>query len=242
MQCADCRESVSAGLDGEDGPGEAAAVDEHLRGCGACRTYAEDAARITRLTRTRLAEDLPDLTQALLPRWTAPRRSRHADTVRLGLAGVAVGQVALAIAGATAAMAPGHHDDTLTGASMAHLGNESSAWNLALGVAFGWVAGQRHRPVQALLPVVAAFVAVLTVLSVVDLVLGRVDPQRLLGHGLVVTGLGLLLVHRRLSRDGGGSADRATEPRPASRSASAAPAAPAHRYVDGLDPTGRSAA
>lgn len=69
MGCGDCRKAISSRLDGEELPGEAEQVDEHLAGCEPCRAFAERAARVTRLTRTRVAEAVPDLAWRRLRAW-----------------------------------------------------------------------------------------------------------------------------------------------------------------------------
>ncbi|WP_075300816.1 MULTISPECIES: zf-HC2 domain-containing protein [unclassified Pseudonocardia] len=66
IDCQLCREVVSAALDGEAAPEERAAADVHLDGCPACRTYAAGAERVTRLTRVRPAEEVPDIAAAVL--------------------------------------------------------------------------------------------------------------------------------------------------------------------------------
>ena len=259
MRCDDCRDAISARLDGEDGPGESAAVDAHLATCGSCRAFADDAARVTRLARTRLADEGPDLVPQLLAAWDARQpdpvavptrrgRERATDLVRVALGGLAVGQMGLGMAGIVAATDPAHHDMTLSGASVAHFSHESAAWNLALGVAFLWVALRGTRTASALVPVLSAFVGVLVVLSVPDLLAGRVDPSRLVGHGLVVAGLVLLLAHRLLARGGGGGATGAADHDLATADESwvtAWPVPEAHRrWGDGpgLDPTARRVA
>jgi predicted anti-sigma-YlaC factor YlaD len=209
MRCEDFREAISARLDGEDLPGEADAVDAHLRTCADCRAFADRAARVTRLTRVRLAEPEPDLVEAVLAA-DPPRsvRTRAAGAVRLALGGLGVGQAALAISGIAAAAGHDHGAVELAGGSAEHLIHESSAWNLAIGVAF-LLAATGSRRVTGLVPVLGAFIAALAVLSVLDLVGGRVEVERLLGHGLALAGLVLLIVLRRLADDGGDGAGRA---------------------------------
>src|ERR1700754_2605503 len=271
LDCRQCREAVSARLDGEDPPGGAAGAERaeaHLVTCTACREFVDDAAHITRLARTRPVEEVFDLMPALLEAWTdaapereeaAAERRRHAlrrrwalDIVRAGLGAVALGQLSLA----GASIAATGSDEThvampgmgLSGASAAHFSHESAAWNLALGVAFGWVALGRFRPSAGLVPMIAAFVGVLTALSVPDLFAGRVDPSRLVGHGVVVIGLVLLLVFRILHRDdggrtagAGGRARRAPVPGPLSGSLIPV-RGPDGRGGHGLEPPGRRAA
>jgi predicted anti-sigma-YlaC factor YlaD len=204
MRCADCRDGISARLDGEDLPGEAAAVDAHLAGCAECRRFADRAAHVTRLTRTREAEPGPDLVAAVVAAAPPARPRLGAGAVRLGLGAVGLGQCALAVSGIVAVGAA-HHGVELAGASAAHLSHESAAWNLALAVGFLWVAAGTTR-LSGLVPLVAAFVGVLTVLSALDVLGGSVDPGRLLSHGLVVAGLVLLVVLQRITRRGGGGA------------------------------------
>ena len=91
-------------------------------------------------------------------------------------------------------------------ADAAHMTHESAAWNLALAVGFLWVATGSGRRTAGLVALVGAFVGVLTVLSLLDLLDGQVDPARLATHVLVVVGFVLLLVLQRIDRRGGGDA------------------------------------
>jgi predicted anti-sigma-YlaC factor YlaD len=236
--CGDCRDAISARLDGEDLPGESDRVDAHLARCADCRAFAERAARVTRLTRTRAAEPVPDLTAAVLAAAPPPVGARRADAIRLALGAVGVGQIALAVSGVLAGA--GHQGTVqLAGASAVHFSHESSAWNLALAVGFLWAAVGGSR-LSGLVTVVGAFVGVLALLSVADVVDGRVDPGRLITHGMVVAGFLLLVALRRSTRDGGGGAgvppvertgtDRSRAPRWTGRARDAG---------DGLAPTAR---
>jgi predicted anti-sigma-YlaC factor YlaD len=226
MRCEDCREAISARLDGEEltdvepAADLDAAVDEHLDDCAECREFAERAARITRLARIRPAEPTPDLLPGILaalegePAGTAsddeptrpadrPGTRRALDGVRVALGLLGIGQVGLAVAGVVGATAGSAGGSTLAGATMAHFSHESAAWNFAIGVAFLWAAAV-SRPAGGLVPVIGAFTGLLTVLSVADLLAGRVDAARLAGHLVVAAGLLLLLLHRRLSDHGDG--------------------------------------
>lgn len=210
MACGDCQDAISARLDGEDLPGESEQVDVHLERCAGCRAFAGRAAQVTRLTRTRTVEPVPDLVAAVLAAAPEPVRLRRVDAVRLALAAVGIGQFALAVSGVLAGV--DHHGGVeLAGASVVHFSHESSAWNLALAVGFLWVAVSGART-AGLVPVVGSFVGVLAVLSLLDVLGGRVDPSRLLTHGLVVAGFVLLVVPRRISGDGGGGTGRSTAP------------------------------
>jgi predicted anti-sigma-YlaC factor YlaD len=266
MRCEDCRDAISARMDGEDSPGLGepgvvdATVEAHLTTCATCRTFVDRAAHVTRLARIRPADPVPDVLPGLLAaldsssiteRPTATRtrddgrssvRERAFDGVRLALGAVGVGQLVLAVNGIVVGTDLGH-DVQVAGTSMAHFAHESSAWNLALGVAFLWVAGTTSRRTSGLVPMIGAFVALLVALSVPDMVTGRVHPDRLTGHTLVIAGLVLLMLHRRLSR-GGGGASTASGPLDGDTSATAAVIGP-HRLDDatdgegGLKPTAR---
>ncbi|CAL9418624.1 putative protein [Actinosynnema sp. ALI-1.44] len=196
MDCETCREALSARLDGEEEPVPAAAVDAHLSGCPACRAWSDHAATLTRALRLRPVVAVPDLTDAVLAQ--APTRGWYP---RLGLAGVAVAQLTLGLAqllGANPAAAHG----------AGHLFNESTAWNLALGLGLLWTA-LRPRATSGMLPVVAGFVVVVGVYSFRDLAGGVVSVGRVTSHAIVLLGLLLLVVvHRgRRDPDGGRAAD-----------------------------------
>jgi hypothetical protein len=66
MDCIQCREALSARLDGEESGAESGAVDAHLAICVACCRFADDAARVTRLARTAVAIPAPDVTVKLV--------------------------------------------------------------------------------------------------------------------------------------------------------------------------------
>jgi Putative zinc-finger len=66
VDCAQCREALSARLDGEESEAEQAAIDGHLASCTICRWFAEEAAYVTRLARTTAVTQQPDVTVQLL--------------------------------------------------------------------------------------------------------------------------------------------------------------------------------
>ncbi|WP_232534217.1 zf-HC2 domain-containing protein [Plantactinospora sp. KBS50] len=207
---------MSARIDGEDDPGERAPVDAHLHGCAACRRWQDDAVLVTRLARTGLVGPPPEVSEELLAALPLPRRRlglparwrggaglprlRGLDVLlRAALGALGVVQVFLGLAqvsGFTLTSTGAHH-----GGDPYHLWHESAAWNVAIGAGFGWVALRRSRP-TGLMPVLTAFVAVLGLLSVNDLVTGTVGVTRLLSHGLLVAGYVILAVlHRREPAD-----------------------------------------
>lgn len=193
LDCAACREELSAELDGEGDPACRPAVLAHLEDCAACTGWRERAAVVTRLTRTAPAEAAPDLVARVLP--AAPRPRRWRLGARLALVAVGVAQIvlgALSVVGAT-----GHGGAAmLGGADMAHMSHETAAWNLALGAAF--LAGAWWtRHLAGLLPVLGAFIVVLGVLSGLDLAAGRVEPDRVATHALLLVGFALTVLVAR---------------------------------------------
>ena len=66
MDCTQCREAVSARLDGEEGPRESSAVDAHLAACPECSQFSDDVARVTQLARGAPATHAPDISMRVL--------------------------------------------------------------------------------------------------------------------------------------------------------------------------------
>jgi predicted anti-sigma-YlaC factor YlaD len=223
MDCDSCREAVSAALDGESDAAEQARVEEHLAGCAACRAWREDAVVVTRRARTGVAEPAPDLVARVVGAAPGPRVRCWAAAARVGLGVVGAAQ---ALVGLASLLGASQQHDAMAadpmmvlGAGMAHATHESAAWNLALGVAF--LAGALWtRHLAGLLPVLGAFIAVLAVLSGIDLVAGRVEPVRVVSHLVLVAGflLGLAVV-RLAPRHGAGPSPggRWRTPRPQPR-------------------------
>ena len=201
MGCEHFRDELSARLDGEDDPGAAAAVDQHLAGCEACRQWWERVGAVTQLARAAAAQPVP----ALSPQAMATVLAAAAETTRgprkvaalwLALLAVGLGQFLLGIAQISnyaVSQADHAHTGAVASVSSGHLWHESAAWNVAIGAALAWLAWRRNRP-AALIPVMTAFVAVLGLLTANDALAGRVDASRILSHSLVLTGYALLLV------------------------------------------------
>ena len=170
MRCEDCRDAISARMDGEDPEVAADAVEGHLAGCAACHAFADRAAHVTRLARIRPAENHPDVLPELIAALDAgafrpvPRRTGRAiarDGMRVALAVLGIGQLALALSGIVAATGAAGGTGELAGASMRHFSHESAAWNLALGVAFLWAVGGTARRAGGLVPVIVGLVLLL---------------------------------------------------------------------------------
>jgi predicted anti-sigma-YlaC factor YlaD len=194
MSCDRYREALSARLDGEPAGLPAAEVDAHLAGCPDCAAWQAAALRATRLVRLAPAPEVPDLSAAVLAAVAVPppavrfaarggARDRPGAVLRAGVVLVAIGQAAVG----WPALALG--EQTL-GAPL-HVAHESGAWNLALAVALLAIA-RRPRHASGLLPLLAAFVGVLAIFSVPDIIAGHVPVQRLADHGLLVGGLVLV--------------------------------------------------
>jgi predicted anti-sigma-YlaC factor YlaD len=219
MACERWREMLSAQLDGEDDPADRPRVDEHLAGCAGCREWLDRAATVNRLTRTGVVADVPDLSAAILAalpaspppaarrpgrgfRWRRPVPALGA-ALYVALAGVGAVQLILGLAQVGGAASSGHAHTGL-GATPGHLWHESTAWNVAVGAGFLFIALRRSRP-TGLVPMLTAFVGMLLLLSVNDLTAGRVDATRLVSHGFVLLGYLLVVALSRV-------ADRSARP------------------------------
>jgi predicted anti-sigma-YlaC factor YlaD len=209
LDCTACREELSAELDGEGDPARRPDVRAHLAACADCAEWREQAAVVTRLTRTAPAEAGPDLVAVVLP--AAPRPRRWRLGARVALMAVGVGQIVLGVLSLVGVGGHGAGTVMLGGADMAHMSHETAAWNLALGAAF--VAGAWWtRHLSGLLPVLGAFIVVLGVLSGLDLAAGRVEPDRVATHALLLVGFALaVLVARAGPVRGPGSAPHAAD-------------------------------
>lgn len=204
VDCDTCRAALSARLDGETPPVPAERVEHHLAACPACRSWEQRARDLSRALRVRPVRPVPDVSRSVLraaaTRRSRPVRWRAVRWQRVLLACIAVCQIALGVAqipGLPGTHHGNHADRVLTAG---HLFNESTAWNIALGLGLLWCA-HRVRASAGLIPVLSAFLAVLTGFCAVDFINGAVSVSRLTAHGLLVLGLAcLLLVHRSTTR------------------------------------------
>lgn len=201
--CEQYREALSAWLDGEDDPAERHVVEDHLAGCTECREWVDSAATVTRLARTSLVGTVPELDERLLAAAPGPGRLRLAITLRVLLGVLGAVQFVLGAAQIAGIAGTRHlHDLSGTTVPANHLWHESAAWNVAIGAGFAWIALRRTRPV-GILPTLTAFVAVLTLLSANDMIVGRVDVSRILSHGFIVAGYLIILALTRPALDPG---------------------------------------
>ncbi|MFF0372332.1 zf-HC2 domain-containing protein [Micromonospora sp. NPDC005087] len=207
MGCEQWREGLSAQLDGKATSAEQDDADAHLGGCAGCRRWFEQAAAVTRRSRLTLSAPAGDLTDSILAVLPSPApsltrfRERLALTLRAVLGLVGALQLVLGLAQIGRGPSGGHDHASAIGSG--HLWHESAAWNVAIGAGFLFVA-VRRTPTTGLLPTLSAFVGTLVLLSVNDLLTGRVDPTRLISHGFLLTGYTIVvaLSRSRLRPDG----------------------------------------
>lgn len=196
VDCEICREALSALIDGETTPVPADRVEHHLAGCAPCQSWEHQARELSRTLRVRPVERTPDLVQSVVTLAASRRGGEPRRWPRALLACVAVCQIALGVSqllGLHHTLGQTHPGGALTAG---HLFNESTAWNIALGLGLLWCA-LRVRASAGLVPVLSAFLVVLTCFSIVDFVNAAVSVGRLASHGLLVLGLVfLLMVHR----------------------------------------------
>jgi predicted anti-sigma-YlaC factor YlaD len=203
-----------------------------LQRCECCRGYSAHAARVTRLSRTTLAAESPDIVEAVLSAVPRPRRPALVSVLRVLLAVVGLAQVALGAAELRGAAGPAGM--RMDGASMMHFGHEIAAWDIALGVGFCWVAWRRSRSV-GVVPTLATFIVVLTGFGVADLASGQVGLSRFLLHLWALAGLILLIMIDRGRPPAGPGTPRDSDPDHHRLSLVSAPAArsgPATRPPD----------
>lgn len=203
MDCHECREIVSARLDGEDRPGEWDAARSHLAGCAACRRFAAAGEELRRTTRVVPAEPVPDLTAAVLAavgdasagpagRAGPTGSSDLPRTLRRVLVFVAVVQIAIAVPAVVAG-------DPASGSD--HLARHLGAFDIALAVGFLLVASRPARFLTGTFPVVLAAVVGVIAVSAIDLVSGRGAGGTEIAHVTDVAGvLAMWLLGRTSAR------------------------------------------
>ena len=142
MDCTQAREALSAFLDGEATEVPRTDLDTHLGRCAACRHFLDEAGTIDALAHAvgNGSGRITDVTARVL---AAARAERHrpdpwSSSLRLGLVGVAVAQLVLAV--------PGLVYGTDEGAPI-HVAHEVGAWDLALAIGFLFAA---WRPLRAI--------------------------------------------------------------------------------------------
>jgi predicted anti-sigma-YlaC factor YlaD len=187
MQCARFREAISARLDDESLGMPARELDDHLAGCRACGTWAEDVARVTRRARLAPSPAVPDLTATVLA--ALPRELPGAgEAARSRVVGAALRVVLVALGIAQAGLAwPALTSGEDAMSAPVHMAHESGAWNLAVAAAFLAVAGGPRLAAGAL-PFLGSFAALLVPVTLADLAAGHVHADRAVAHLLLVAG------------------------------------------------------
>jgi predicted anti-sigma-YlaC factor YlaD len=180
MECTQCRELLSAALDGEATGPEVAAAAGHLADCAPCQAYAGEAGRLHRRARLTAAPRVPDLTEPILRRvrHDAPAR-RSVRALRLALVAVAAVQLVAGVVSVVGQPA-GHGDHVVQ-----HLG----AVDLALAAGFALVAWRPARARTGFLPVASVLVATCMTLSVLDAARGHDETLRVVSHAAAFGGL-----------------------------------------------------
>lgn len=189
MRCDAAREAISALLDGDLCEAGQDALERHLASCASCRAWQEAAHRLTRLARIQRSpapRPPASLYEALRAERARSTTAWHAPAslagARVGLAAVALGQLALSV------------PMLLLGedrSAPVHVAHEMGSLDLAL--ALGFLAAVR-RPARALgmLSLVGVAALLLVVTAVVDLVGGRTTLLDETPHLAVVAGWLLL--------------------------------------------------
>jgi predicted anti-sigma-YlaC factor YlaD len=205
--CEQTRDHLSAALDGaataDRDADDAEYAERHLAECEACSAWWERVRALSRLTRTAAWVPTPGLGEAAMTAIlaAAPRRpSRLANVLRIALFCVGLAQFLLGVS----------QIGDLGASEHGHLWHESASWNVAVGAALAWLAWRRTRP-GGLLPVMTAFVGVLTLLTINDALIATVEFSRILSHGFVLVGYALLLL---LNRQGFGEPPASSDQRP----------------------------
>ncbi|WP_194822642.1 zf-HC2 domain-containing protein [Micromonospora sp. S-DT3-3-22] len=220
MGCEQWREILSAQLDGEATLAEQAGADVHLDGCATCRRWYDQAAAVTRRTRLTLTAPGPDLTHVVVVAPPAPRRLRDRLVLplRAGLALIGAVQLVLGLAQIGRGPTAPHAHDALGALGSGHLWHEAAAWNIAVGAGFLFVAARRTSS-TGLVPTLSAFVGTLMLLSVNDLMTGRVEPSRLVSHGFLLAGYVIVVALSQTRRHRDEPPTHSRTARPAGRSA-----------------------
>ena len=188
MDCTHIREALSARLDGEDPGTDDVSIDAHVLACAACAAWTTHLDGLHRMTRVRAAEEVPDLTAAILGTGVvgaAPAAARTTPPVspaRWALLVVALTQLVLAVPALVLGDDPG---------ATVHVARELGSFDVALAVGLLVAAWQPARA-WGLLPVVAALGLVLVGTAVLDVVDGTAETFGEVHHLLDLAGVVLL--------------------------------------------------
>ena len=193
MRCDTIREALSARLDGESAGVDDTTIDAHLDTCEACGAWADELTTLHRMVRVREAENVPDLTAAILGTQPTPVRRPLGEVVsptRWALFVVALTQLVLA--------APALLLGEDAGATV-HVARELGSFDVALAIGLLVAAWQPARA-WGLLPVIAALGLVMAGTAVVDVARGTATGVGEAHHVLDLAGLVLLWLVAREER------------------------------------------
>ncbi len=200
MRCDDARVALSARLDGEVLPVEAADLEHHLAACPECRRHEADLAGLRRAGLVVPTPTPPALPERVLAAIEPDRStSPQARSLRVALVTVAIAQAGIA---APELFRAG-------GGLTAHQARHLGVFSIALAAGFLFTA-LRPRRVGALLPLAAVLAGGLVLTGVLDAAAGRTPIAGESTHLLEVVGLVLLWMLTRIERP------RPTTARPAS--------------------------
>lgn len=191
MDCDECREALSADLDGEGDPASVTGASRHLERCGACRDWETVAARLHGWVRVRSVEPLRDRTDEILaavPLAIRPRPVR--EGVRYALLAVGLTQLVLALPALLLAEST---------AAPIHITREMGAFEVALGI--GLLASVwRPRLATGMLPFAGALAGAMLLTAAIDLFQGQTVAASEGQHVLAMTGVALLAALTRRPR------------------------------------------
>lgn len=188
--CGPTRDALSASLDDEAAALPLDTVRHHLAACGPCAAFEASLVAVHRRVRVAAADEVPDLTAAIL---TAVRADGRADGVErtrqlrglVALAGVV--QLVVALPVLLGAVAPD-----------LHLGRDLGAFEMALGAGLLLAAWQPRRA-AGVLPIAAVATVLATVGGVLDVMAGRASVLAELTHLTELVGVAALwALSRRL--------------------------------------------
>ena len=160
-RCAQVREGISAGLDGEPVGLAEPVIDQHLRACAACRGFQESVVGVTRAARVLVEPTVADRSTSIVAALVddrEPRRDVGRWRLITGVAGVV--QAAIAMPALLGVMG-----------SDLHLGRELGVLQLALAVGFVLAAVQPRRS-HGVAPIAAVVAVAGVVMAGVDVMAG----------------------------------------------------------------------
>jgi predicted anti-sigma-YlaC factor YlaD len=177
VECETARLAISEAID--DGQSVDAAVEAHLAECAGCRRWQEGAHRLRRATLRPVSGEVPGAVGLA----RLPERFAFHRWIRFALAWTAVVLIAWYVVDMFAAGS----------GSAIHLERHQAAFDVALGLAFLFVAWRPDRA-YGMVPFAAAFTFALSTAAVIDLANGASTMLRESAHFVELFGLALLWV------------------------------------------------